>query len=114
MAGAGIRITLTALALALAAPAVASAELRWKPCRGGASAAVCARLTVPLDRSGALPGTVPLRIGRFPGSGDAKPTLMYLSGGPGSGGLEEMASVVDYVPALRESYRVVGFDQRGT
>jgi pimeloyl-ACP methyl ester carboxylesterase len=113
MAGAAIRTTLTAFVLVLAAPAVASADLRWKPCRGAASAAACARLTVPLDRSGALPGTVPLRIGRFPRSA-GKPTLMYLSGGPGSGGLEEMASVADYVPALRKAYRVVGFDQRGT
>src|SRR5215210_2325787 len=114
MAGAWIRTSLlTALAL-LALPAVASAELRWRGCSGAALGTTrCATLTVPLDRSGGLPGTVPLRVGRLPG-GAGKPTLMYLSGGPGSAGLEEMVSVVDYVVELHRRYRVVGFDQRGT
>jgi pimeloyl-ACP methyl ester carboxylesterase len=113
MAGAVIRTTLTALALVLAAPAAASAAPHWHPCRGPANAAVCTTMTVPLDRSGALPGSVRLRVGRLPG-GTGRPTLMYLSGGPGSAGLEEMTSVADYVPPLQERYRVVGFDQRGT
>ena len=44
----------------------------------------------------------------------ARPTLVYLSGGPGGAGIEEMLAVMPLAPALEDRYRVVGFDQRGT
>lgn len=103
---------LAALTLLLAIPSAASAAQRWRPC-GDLAGARCTTLRVPLDRTGALPGSVPLRVGRFPAPA-GRPTLLYLSGGPGSAGLEEMGAVIDYVPELLDGYRIAGFDQRGT
>ena len=103
---------LTALLLVLALPSAAPAALNWRSCRA-ATGAQCTTLRVPLDRSGSLPGTVALRLARLP-AGSARPTLVYLSGGPGGAGIEEMLAVMPLTPFLLDSYRVVGFDQRGT
>jgi pimeloyl-ACP methyl ester carboxylesterase len=109
--------TLAALVAVLAAvawcasPAAAEA-LRWHPCTDGFGAD-CARLVVPLDRSGALAGTVGLRVAQIPGPARGA-TLVYLSGGPGSGGLDELESILWSVSSLTSSFRVVTFDQRGT
>ncbi len=114
MAGVCTRIVLgalAALAAVLALPAVSPAAT-WRSCRA-ATGAECATLRVPLDRSGGRPGTVPLKLARLPTDG-ARPTLVYLSGGPGGAGIEEMLAVIPLAPFLLDSYRVVGFDQRGT
>ena len=75
----------------------------------------CATLRVPLDRSGALPGSVDLRVARVRLS-DARrpPYLMYLSGGPGGAGVVEMIDVLLELPRLTRDFTVLGFDQRGT
>ena len=39
---------------------------------------------------------------------------MYLSGGPGGAGFAEMLSVLPSFPYLIDSYRLIGYDQRGT
>src|SRR5919107_410336 len=115
MAGVRTRIALgvlAGLAAVLALPGVASAAPTWRSCRA-ATGAECATLRVPLDRSGDRPGTVPLKLARLPADG-ARPTLVYLSGGPGGAGIEEMLAVIPLAPFLLDAYRVVGFDQRGT
>ena len=56
---------------------------------------------------------MPLKLARLPADA-ARPTLVYLSGGPGGAGIEEMLAVMPLAPSLLDSYRVVGFDQRGT
>jgi pimeloyl-ACP methyl ester carboxylesterase len=102
---------LLALAALMALPSAAHAALRWKSCvdfRG----VKCATLTVPLDRANVDPGTVPLRIARM--GKTSGPTLMYLSGGPGSAGVGEMLSVISTLPALEKRFRIIGYDQRGT
>src|SRR5918995_5800521 len=115
MAGVRTRIALgafAALAAVLALPGAASAAVDWRACRA-TTGAQCATLRVPLDRTGALPGTVPLKLARLP-TDSARPTLVYLAGGPGGAGIEEMLAVMPLVPSLLDRYRVVGFDQRGT
>jgi len=104
-----VLLPLLALALVLGTPGAAPAALRFRAC-SDVVAARCATLRVPLDRSGALRGTVGLRVARFRGTGPR--TLVYLSGGPGGAGVEELAGLrgVLRVPG----YRLVGFDQRGT
>ena len=94
-------------------PAGASAELDFKPCPG-APGPRCATLRVPLDRTRRAPGEVPLRIARLH-SPAARPTLVYLSGGPGGAGIEEMLSVhAARARSSRCATALVGFDQRGT
>jgi pimeloyl-ACP methyl ester carboxylesterase len=99
------------LAVGAAAPAGA-AGLGWRAC-GDSFGARCATVRVPLDRSGAMPGSVALRVARIPGPVRA-PTLVYLSGGPGGSGLDELESVLWSVSNLTRMFRVVTFDQRGT
>jgi pimeloyl-ACP methyl ester carboxylesterase len=96
---------------ALALPPRAGAAVAWQPCPDAVGAR-CAAVTVPLDRTGAVAGTVPLRVARLPRPG--APVLMYLSGGPGGAGVMEMLSVVEGLPELARRFTVVGFDQRGT
>ena len=114
MAGVCTRIALGALATIAAVLALPSASwaVSWRSCRV-ATGAECATLRVPLDRTGALGGSVGLKLARLPAEA-ARPTLVYLSGGPGGAGIEEMLAVMPLAPALLDHYRVVGFDQRGT
>jgi pimeloyl-ACP methyl ester carboxylesterase len=102
----------TVAALLLAVGGSASAAVDWGACRDGFGAE-CARVTVPLDRSGALAGTIALRVARMPGP-ERSSTLLYLSGGPGSSGVDELESVLWTVSNLTTHFRVVTFDQRGT
>jgi pimeloyl-ACP methyl ester carboxylesterase len=99
------------LVLMLAAPAAAHA-VRWRRC-SDFDIARCSTLGVPLDRTGADPGQVRLRLADL-GGGRRRPALMYLSGGPGGAGVSEMVSVMQQLPELTRRYRVIGFDQRGT
>src|SRR4051794_38083369 len=101
-----IPMLLAGLLAVLAAPAGAPPP-RWHACADGLGAD-CARVVVPLDRSGRLPGRVGLRVARIPGPERAE-TLVYLSGGPGSGGLDELESLLWSISSLTTSFRVVTF-----
>ena len=86
-------MTAVLLALLLVA-APAEAKLRWHGCPE-ADGVRCARLQVPLDHSGAVPGKVDLRVARVAFSkGDD--TMMYLSGGPGGAGSFEVATMIKH------------------
>src|SRR3954449_10224673 len=108
---AAVLSALLALAALMALPTAAHAALNWKSCvdfRG----VKCSTLTVPLDRANVDPGTVPLRVARV--GRTTGPTMMYLSGGPGSAGVSEMLAIVSSLPALERRFQVIGYDQRGT
>src|SRR3954449_1979377 len=102
---------LMALIGLLALPHAAHAAVKWGRCPDF-RIVKCSTLTVPLDRTGVDPGTVPLRIARAGKTRGA--TLMYLSGGPGGAGVSEMVSVMAEVDPLLDRFRVIGYDQRGT
>jgi pimeloyl-ACP methyl ester carboxylesterase len=75
----------------------------------------CGHLTVPLDPTGAIPGSVTLAIRRqLSATGAATTAVVALAGGPGQSALpfaEDDAQIV--APALATDDLVV-FDQRGT
>jgi pimeloyl-ACP methyl ester carboxylesterase len=85
----------------------------FRPCPGERSV-LCARVSVPLDRSGGVPGRVRLLVARVKGNPRRRGVLVGLAGGPGQAStplLEAFAEAAE--PALR-SRELVVFDQRGT
>jgi pimeloyl-ACP methyl ester carboxylesterase len=98
-------------ALTALAPASAGAAPTLSACRGQDEFG-CATLDVPLDRTGTMPGTVPLHYAvqrRGP-----KKILIALSGGPGQSAVSSASSfAISLDPALRR-YRLAVLDQRGT
>ncbi|MFF7776121.1 alpha/beta hydrolase [Streptomyces tanashiensis] len=84
-----------------------------RPCPGQ-SDVVCADLTVPLDRSGSVPGTLALQVA-VSGRADApRGTLLFLTGGPGQPGVPFVPRIRSRLPGALAEYRLVMIDQRGT
>jgi pimeloyl-ACP methyl ester carboxylesterase len=100
--------------MALAAAPPPAGALSFSRCARG-SAFRCAHLDVPLDRSGAVPGTISLLVERrHPTVGVARGAVLALAGGPGQAGAplaDDFATLLG--PALRTRDLIV-FDQRGT
>jgi pimeloyl-ACP methyl ester carboxylesterase len=92
----------------------AAAAITWGTCGDDVDFA-CAHLSVPLDRSGAIPGTISLALRRKPALiGPANDAVIALAGGPGQSAIglaEDFAQSI--APALLTRDLVV-FDQRGT
>ena len=81
-----------------------------------ADTTLCGRVSVPLDRTGALAGTISLRVKALPPSDGGAPqaTIFALAGGPGQAAtplLDAFGGVLKPVLRTRE---LVTFDQRGT
>jgi pimeloyl-ACP methyl ester carboxylesterase len=105
-------LVVAAAALALAAPA--EAALRFKRC--GPFAFQCARISVPLDRTGAVPGRVSLLVKRIRARRrPARSALFVLAGGPGQSATETFGE--EALSVLYPGYRrrdLIVFDQRGS
>src|SRR3954453_1040604 len=72
----------------------------------------CGTLTVPLDRSGKVKGTVSIKFA-YKGNLRGKTPILALSGGPGQAGVSLLSDFADSMrPAGRRG--VVVLDQRGT
>ncbi|MFD7323561.1 alpha/beta hydrolase [Streptomyces sp. NPDC059875] len=97
-----------------AAPAADAPGLTGhRPCPGQPDV-TCADLTVPLDRGGAVPGTLKLRAAVL-GKADApRGTLLFLTGGPGQPGVPFVPRIRERLPDVLAEYRLVMIDQRGT
>ncbi len=96
------------------APSAASSTPEFLPCHGE-PALSCGALPVPLDRSGAVPGTITLSFARkLAGAAPSSSALLALAGGPGQAALPfaEFAAA-SMAPALHSRDLLV-FDQRGT
>jgi pimeloyl-ACP methyl ester carboxylesterase len=109
------RALLGALAgLGLLAPGAAGAiDFRGCPHMPGLQ---CATLTVPIDRSGAVPGTIPLHIARVTAAHPTRPPIVLVTGGPGQGGQLLAADGTAGGPFDADSLGrdVIAFDPRGT
>jgi len=112
------------LILALAAPLIAgtfaagaparAAALAFSPCLNSPGFS-CTSLNVPLDRGGALPGTVALSVERMQaGPVPSHDAVVALAGGPGQAAIPlAQAAARAIAPALAGRDLIV-FDQRGT
>ena len=73
----------------------------------------CSTLTVPLDHSGHVPGTLALRVAAQ--DADApRGVLIFLSGGPGQPGEPFAYRVASRLGPATAGFRIVMLDQRGT
>jgi pimeloyl-ACP methyl ester carboxylesterase len=107
-------VLLTASVCTWAAAVSARAQIAFAPCASTNDFA-CGHLTVPLDPSGAAPGTITLAIRRHRAPvGDEKSAVIALAGGPGQAALpfvEQFATLFGPIIARRD---LIVFDQRGT
>jgi pimeloyl-ACP methyl ester carboxylesterase len=109
------RATGTGLVVAPVRP-VGSIGAAATPC--GESGVLCSDVVVPLDRSGATPGTITLKVETVPALGPERGVVFLIAGGPGQGsagsfGLAQQSNV-DYYRFLFPGYTLVAFDNRGT
>src|SRR6266550_4018760 len=108
-------IVLIALCAALGAPnAAPAARTLFAPC--GANGLQCATVNVPLDRSGATPGTVSLHVEELPAPGIPRGVLFLIAGGPGqasAGAVTLGANALD-LRSEYPGYTLIAFDPRGT
>ncbi|MER7755984.1 alpha/beta fold hydrolase [Kitasatospora sp. NPDC097643] len=74
----------------------------------------CGTLTVPLDHSGATPGTLNLAVAVAGNTKAPKGDLLFLTGGPGQPGVPLVKRIVSKLGPVLKDYRLVMFDQRGT
>ena len=73
-------------------------------------------MNVPLDRSGATPGTVALHVEELPAPGTPRGVLFVIAGGPGQGSAGTFqlgANALDFRNRF-PGYTLVAFDNRGT
>lgn len=102
-----------ALAVACAAPSFANAALPWTPCQP--TGYECATLGVPLDRTGAVPGTVTLAATRVTAaSNPGKIAVVALAGGPGQAAVPLASSFAEDLGSALATRDLLVYDQRGT
>ena len=102
-----------ALAAAATLPGAAGAALGTAPC--GSSGFLCGSLDVPLDHSGAQPGTVTLQYGVLPaGPTPSQTAIVGLAGGPGQAALPLASSFASDLGAFTSTNDLIVYDQRGT
>ena len=75
----------------------------------------CAHLTVPLDPSGAVPGTITLAIRRrLAPVGEAHSAVIALAGGPGQSAIPFTETFTELLGPILDTRDLIVFDQRGT
>jgi pimeloyl-ACP methyl ester carboxylesterase len=114
----GRRLLVVAAVLAFFAGAgQARAAVALSPCPGK-SGVQCGTVTVPLDRTGATPGTIPLHVEVLPATGTPRGTMFLIAGGPGQGSAGSFDLGPGFTRQLMQfmfpGYTLVAFDNRGT
>jgi pimeloyl-ACP methyl ester carboxylesterase len=107
-----------AIAFAVVPVGSASATSPFTPCYRGAPVD-CAIVPVPLDRSGRVPGTVPLHVLRLkarkpPPPGAPRSAVVGLAGGPGQAALPLASDFYATIAPALKTRDLLVFDQRGT
>jgi pimeloyl-ACP methyl ester carboxylesterase len=101
--------------LALWPAGALGAGLSFTQCGATAPAFACATLAVPLDRSGALPGSVPLGLERrLAAATPSRSAVVGLAGGPGQAALPLGEFIAQAIAPALHTRDLLLFDQRGT
>src|SRR3954452_3464644 len=109
-----MRCHLLVLTLVLALPATAHAQAQTRQCPRVAPGARCVTLTVPLDHTGATPGTQRLGFAVLPSTGHSVGALAVLAGGPGQAATSIGKRVSGLLAGVRRTHDLLLVDQRGT
>jgi pimeloyl-ACP methyl ester carboxylesterase len=113
LVGAALTALIAAVLLAVRA-GPAAAALSFSPCESAAGFS-CAALSVPLDRTGAVGGTVTLQVERRgAGPPPVQSAVVALAGGPGQAALPLAPFVAKVMASALQSRDLLVFDQRGT
>jgi pimeloyl-ACP methyl ester carboxylesterase len=92
----------------------AQAQIAWTPC-GNSNDVACGHLTVPIDPSGATPGTITLAMRRHRAPvGESKDAVIALAGGPGQSAIPFLSQFGQVLGPIASTRDVIAFDQRGT
>lgn len=104
---------LAAAAGALAGATSASAQIFYTPC-GDSNHFACGHLTVALDPSGAMAGTLTLALRRHRAPvGEARSAIIALAGGPGQPALPLTEQITELLGQVASTRDLIVFDQRG-
>jgi pimeloyl-ACP methyl ester carboxylesterase len=92
-----------------------AAATAFVPCHG-TSGVLCSTVSVPLDWSGTVAGTVPLSVEELPAKGTPRGVMMLLAGGPGQASALafDLAHLGSVWQSIFPGYTLVAFDPRGT
>jgi pimeloyl-ACP methyl ester carboxylesterase len=102
------------LLISSASASAATSTISFSTC-ADAPAYGCGHLTVPLDPSGVVPGTVTLSIRRkLAATGTATEAVIALAGGPGQAALPFATDAAQIMGGALGTSDLVVFDQRGT
>jgi pimeloyl-ACP methyl ester carboxylesterase len=105
---------LLSAALAVTPVPVADASLAFSPCISSAGFS-CATAVVPLDRTGAVPGTISLSVQqKLAGLIPSQSAVLALAGGPGQAALPFASELAKAIAPALTSRDLLVFDQRGT
>jgi pimeloyl-ACP methyl ester carboxylesterase len=106
-------VLLAALAAMGAGTTGAGAQIAFTPCKSSNDFA-CASLNVPLDPSGATPGTLTLALRRHRAPvGEASTAIIALAGGPGQAALPFTEQFSEVLGPVADTRDLIVFDQRG-
>ena len=104
---------LSAFALSGIAALPAGAQIAFKPC-GDSNDFACGHVTVPLDPTGAMPGTLTLAVRRHRAAvGEARDAIVALAGGPGQPAIPFAESFAQTLGPIASTRDLIVFDQRG-
>jgi pimeloyl-ACP methyl ester carboxylesterase len=105
---------LVSIALAMAGLGVGAVPARAEFTSCGRQV-LCGHVTVPLDRSGTVPGSVTLLVERtLPRGGARAAPVLALSGGPGQASVSARSDFADLLAPVLDRRELIVFDQRGT
>ncbi|MGZ4417184.1 MAG: alpha/beta hydrolase [Gaiellaceae bacterium] len=115
----GLKVSAPALLVAAALAFGAPGTARAAACGTGRTTVVCTSVVVPLDRTGAVPGTVSLRVDEVPPpAGTPRGAVFLIAGGPGQGSASTFdlssTNTILLFQALFPGYTLVAYDDRGT
>jgi len=78
----------------------------------------CSTVNVPLDRTGVVPGAIPIHVEMIPAPGTPRGVVFLVAGGPGQGSAHTFdlsdPDEASYFRFLFPNYTLVAYDDRGT